>query len=196
MSAYDAYQFVHVAAAIAWVGAATLQVVLGTRAVRGAEPSRTLALVRDAEWTGLRLYLPSNLLVLVSGVLLVHEGGWGFGTLWIDLGIAAWAVSFVMGAALLGPGWARAGKIDDPGGTGAGLLDREVRRLLLVTYVDLAVLTGVVFAMTVKPAAGDVAELVAGAVTVAAVLALGSVFLRAGHRSDVEHAGSSAVAGE
>jgi uncharacterized membrane protein len=141
MSAYQVYLFVHVAAAIVWVGAAALQVVLGTRVVRAAELSRTLVLVRDAEWTGLHLFLPTNLLVLVSGILLVHESGWGFGTLWVDIGFASWAVSFVIGAAVLGPGWARAGKIAATEEEGADLLRRAVRRLVFVTQVDLAVRT-------------------------------------------------------
>jgi uncharacterized membrane protein len=195
MSAYQVYLFVHVAAAVVWVGAAAVQVILGTRVVRAADPARTLVLVRDAGWTGLHLYLPANLLALVSGVLLVHEGGWGFGTLWIDMGLAAWAVSFATGAAVLGPGWARAGKIADPEDEGADLLCRAVHRLVLVTLVDLAVLTGVVFAMAVKPTADDGVELVVGATTVVAVLALGSMVLRIDRRDGVAPRGSRAAVG-
>lgn len=194
MSAYQIYLFLHVAAAIVWVGAGTLQLVLGTRVARAAEPSRTLALVRDAQWTGLHVYLPANLLALVSGVLLVHEGGFGFGTLWIVIGFVAWAVSFLVGAAVLGPGWARAGRIDDSEGQGGGLLRRDVRRLLFVTYMDLAMLTGVVFAMTVKPTSGSGAELLVGAVIVVAVLALGSIVLRSDRGGAVDLGGSGAVA--
>lgn len=194
MSSYDTYLFLHVAAAIVWVGAGTLQLVLGTRVARAAEPSRTLALVRDAQWTGLRVYLPANLLALVSGVLLVHKGGFGFGTLWIVIGFVAWAVSFLAGAAVLGPGWARAGRIDDPEDRGAGLLRRDVRRLLFVTYMDLAMLTGVVFAMTVKPTTGSSAELAVGAVIVVAVLVFGSIALRADRESAVDLGGPRAVA--
>lgn len=177
MSAYQLYLFVHVAAAIAWVGAAVLQVLLGTRAVRTGEPSRTLAFARDAQWAGLRLYLPANLLVLVSGVLLVHEAGWSYGTLWIEVGLAGWAFSFATGAAVLGPGWGRTARIEALEEVGATSLQHAVRRLVLVTNVDLAVLTAVVFAMAVKPTGGGT-EIVVGIAVVLAVLALGSRVLR------------------
>ena len=35
----------------------------------------------------------ANLLVLVSAFLLVEEGNWGYGTLWIHLGFAGFVVS-------------------------------------------------------------------------------------------------------
>ena len=177
MSAYQLYLFVHVAAAIVWVGAAALQAMLGARAVREGNPARTLAFAGDAEWTGLRLYLPANLLVLVSGLFLVHEGGWGYGTVWIDVGLAGWALSFATGAALLGPGWGRIARIEDPEGAGAAPLGHAVRRLVLVTFVDLAVLSAVVFAMAVKPTDGGT-EVAVGAGVVPTVLALGSWALR------------------
>jgi len=180
MSAYQLSLFVHVAAAIAWVGAAFLQVVLGARVVREGDPSRTLAFARDAAWTGLRLYLPANLLVLLSGLVLVHEGGFGYGALWIDVGLVGWALSFATGAAVLGPGWGAATAIDDPEGSGAAGLRHAVRRLVLVTNVDLAVLTAVIYAMAVKPTAGQGVELAVGVVAVVAVLGLGARLLGAG----------------
>ncbi|MCZ7590563.1 MAG: DUF2269 family protein [Gaiella sp.] len=192
MSAYQLFLFVHVAAAIAWVGAACLQVALGVRVVRAGDPSRTLAFARDAAWTGLRLYLPANLLVLVSGLLLVHEGGFGYGTLWIDVGLVGWALSVATGAAVLGPGWGAAVQTDDPEGAGAARLTHAVRRLVLVTNVDLAVLTGVVFAMAVRPTADQGAELVAGAVAVVAVLGLAARLL-GGVKAATPAAGPSAA---
>ena len=180
MSAYHMLLFVHVAAAIAWVGAATMQALLGVRVVRAGDPTRTLAFAREGHWTGLHVYLPANLLVLASGLLLVYVGGWSLSTLWIDVGLAGYAISIATGAAALKPRWEAAVRLGD---RDLGGLHPLVRRVVFVTHVDLAVLSGVVYAMVVKPSPGDAPELLAGAALVAGVLLLASRALVPGRRA-------------
>src|SRR5262245_3628615 len=113
MAAYELYLLLHVVGAIVWVGAALLMALLGTRAILAAEPSRVTAFAGDSEWLGLRLFLPSNLVVLASGILLVQEGKWSYGPLWIKLGLIGLGISLVIGAAFFGPGWSSVGKLID-----------------------------------------------------------------------------------
>ncbi len=60
MSTYQLYLFMHVAAAIVWIGTSLLQSVLGARVVSAADPAMMLACARDGEWAGLHLYAPAE----------------------------------------------------------------------------------------------------------------------------------------
>lgn len=145
----------HIGAAMVWVGAAFSLVLIATRARRARDDDRVAALVRDAEWLGLRLFLPANLIVLVSAVLLVHEGHWGYGQLWIRLGVLGFAVSFVVGAVFFGPGWGRVRRHAAREGMTAPSVESAVRRLLFGSWLDVGWLLGIVFVMTVKPVRGE-----------------------------------------
>ena len=159
MTAHQVYLLLHVLAAILWVGTGLGMAVLGGRVAAAGVPERMLEFARDSEWFGLRVFLPANLLVLASGVLLVHEDGWGYSPLWIRLGLAGFALSFVMGAALFGPHWPRLVALAEAEGIGAPAAQGRLRRLLFASYVDVGVLLGVVAAMTLKPGPSDRAVL-------------------------------------
>jgi len=169
MNAYQLYLAVHIGAATLWVGAACMQALLGVRVVRASDPVRMLAFARDGHWTGLHVYLPTNLLVLASGLLLVYSGSWSLTTLWLDLGFAGFVISIATGAAALKPGWDKAAELSEQDGA---VLHQLVRRLVFVTHVDLAVLTGVMYLMIVKPALREPLSLAVGAAAVVVVLLL------------------------
>ncbi len=154
MSAYELYLLLHVAAAMVWIGAAFLLVVLATRARASRDPARVGVLVEDAGWLGTRLFLPANLLVLVSAVLLVREGSWGLGALWIRLGLVGFVVSFLTGALFFGPGWGRMARLAEAGGIGSPVFEARLRRLLLGGWIDVGWLLAIVFVMIVKPTSG------------------------------------------
>jgi hypothetical protein len=160
VQAYDVYLAVHVASVVVWVGAAFLMALLGLRAQIGADPARKLTYVQDSEWLGLRLFLPSSAVALASGLLLVQEGSWGYGTLWVLLGIGALALSTVLGMAVFGPGWARIGKLVEDEGVGSDAVHRRMGVILLFGWVDVGLLAGAIWAMVLKPAGDDTGALV------------------------------------
>ena len=41
-----------------------------------------------------RLFIPSGVLTLVFGVLLVFDGPWSFADLWILIGLAGWIAAW------------------------------------------------------------------------------------------------------
>src|SRR5437667_12324488 len=86
----------HITFAMIWVGSQIGMHVLASR-IRKAGPDRTLDYITDVEWLGNRLQGPAAILVVVFGILLVIKDGFGFGTLWIILGLLGWVV--VMGIA-------------------------------------------------------------------------------------------------
>jgi uncharacterized membrane protein len=178
MSAYELYLLLHIGAAIAWVGAGLLMVMLGTRATRARDGERVVAYARDAEWLGLRLFLPANLLALASGFLLVEKGNWGYDPSWIKLGLAGFAVSFLIGALFFAPGWGRVDKLATGEGADSPAVHAAVRRLQFGSRVDLGLLVAVVFVMTVKPTAAEPGTLAVAAAIPAAFALLALVLFR------------------
>lgn len=128
---------------------------------------------RDAEWVGMRLFTPASLLALAFGFLLVQEGPWSYDELWIDLGLAGFAITFLLGFFFLGPESGRLAKLIDAEGPGSPNVRARIRRILFVSRLDLGSLYAIIWIMAVKPSAGDEGALaVAAAIpAVAAVLA-------------------------
>lgn len=121
----------------------------------------------------MRLFTPASLLALAFGFLLVQEVPWSYDELWIDLGLAGFAITFLLGFFFLGPESGRLAKLIDAEGPGSPNVRARIRRILFVSRLDLGSLYAIVWIMAVKPSAGDEGALaVAAAIpAVAAVLA-------------------------
>lgn len=160
MSRYELYLLVHVGAATIWIGAAFAMAILETRAILAGSAERVVALAHEGAFLGPSLYLPANLLVLVSGVLLVGDASWGYDTLWIQLGLGGFAISFVIGAAFFGRGWATVGRLVEEEGVDSRRVHAQIRRMVVGSWLDLGVLLAVLVVMVAKPSAGETAVLV------------------------------------
>jgi uncharacterized membrane protein len=153
MSSYELLLFVHVLAAVVWVGGALSLQVLAIRAERSADGGRVANIAREAEWVGSRVFLPSSIVLLLAGIGLTLEGDWGFTTPWVLLGLIAYGLSALTGSLFLGPESGRIGKmIADVGPQDPDVLAR-IKRIFLVSRIELVVLLFIVFDMTVKPGA-------------------------------------------
>lgn len=151
MSSYEFLLFAHLLFVIAWVGTDIAVQILSFR-ILGAGPERTITFTSDIEWLGTRLLIPSSLLVLVFGVLLVNNNvGFEYGDTWVILGLAGFAFSAAVGAGFLGPESGRIAKLgaerppDDPE------VQARIRRILLVSRIELVILILVILDMVVKP---------------------------------------------
>lgn len=94
--------FAHIAGAIVWVGGGVMLSLVGVR----ARQSRNLAVIsefaRTLSYVGLRVFTPSVLVVLVSGVWLVLiSSEWNLTQLWVLLALGAFVVAFLIGAVYL-----------------------------------------------------------------------------------------------
>ena len=85
--------------------------VLVWRANRAKDTMQLLQLGKQAEWLSTRVFVPSSLVVLAMGIVLMHKGGWGYDHFWTLFGLIGWCVSFVVGAAFLGPQAGKLGKL-------------------------------------------------------------------------------------
>jgi hypothetical protein len=169
MSLYELLLFLHVTSAIIWLGAGFLIVVLSFRGA--GDPVETKHLGEINSWLAPRLFIPAALATLVLGILLVIEGPWGFDQLWILIGLGGFAATFLIGILVLKPtGEAIEQAIREHGpGPEVGLL---VRRITIVSRLDVIVLFAVVADMAIKPSTGDAWTLVLGVLAAAAVAAI------------------------
>jgi len=147
---YELYVFLHVLAAVVWVGGGAATQAFAIRATRSGDPNRIAAFAKDVEWVGTRVFMPAAIVLLVFGMLAAHRGDWGFDPPWIGIGFAVWALSFLLGMLFLGPEAGRISRLTAERGAGAPEVQARIRRIFAVSRVELVLLLFVVFAMAVK----------------------------------------------
>lgn len=178
VSLYELLLLLHVTAVIVWVGAVTATDLLWMRAERTREPAELAKMGQLQEYLTPRLFIPASLLSLVFGVLLVPAGPWSFGDLWIVVGLAGFAASFLTGLLYLRPQGERMGEIIAHHGPGSPEARRHGKKLLVVARVQLVLLFLVVADMVLKPTTDDPWTLVVLAVILLAAMAVGAAVLR------------------
>ena len=172
MDLYSVLLFVHISAAIAWIGSGLLIQILLTMADRRRDEATFGALMDYTAGLGLKLFMPSSLIVLVCGIALVADGPWSFDQLWVVLGLVGFAATFLTGLLVMKPQGDRLAEITAANG---GVLTPEAmytaRKLLALGRIDYVVLVAVVFDMAVKPTGDDVGALLVMALAIAGGLA-------------------------
>lgn len=151
MTLYEFLVLIHVLMAIVWVGGGIALQVFALRATRSNDSARVAGFSADAEWIGLRVFMPASVLLLVFGILAALEGAWDFGSAWISIGFAAMIVSFFVGMGFSGPESARIAKLTAEHGADHPDVTRRIRRILTVSRLELVILLVAVWAMVAKP---------------------------------------------
>jgi uncharacterized membrane protein len=169
MTWYEFLLFVHISAAVIWIGAGFLLVVLALRAERENDEAQIARILDDNAWLATRLFIPASLTVFAAGVLLTIDGPWEWDQLWVVLGLLGYLTTFLTGLTILRPRGDRIAEAVERDGrlTAASLAD--ARRLLALARIDYVVLFLVIADMAVKPTGDDVGLLIA----MAAVCVLG-----------------------
>jgi uncharacterized membrane protein len=139
--------FVHVLSAMVWVGGGLTLMVVGFRARASSQPEAIAGFARTIPYVGLRVLMPSVVLLLVTGVWQVlASSAWSFSQLWVRLALGLFILAFLVGAVYLsrvGIGLARASAGNRPASESAALLTRwlvgyvVVLGLLLVAVWDM-----------------------------------------------------------
>jgi uncharacterized membrane protein len=170
---FELLLFLHVAAAIIWVGGGLMMQFFGIRASMSGDPRRLGELGEDIEWIANRVFIPASLGAFVTGILLVVESDfYGFGDDWIVMGLVLYAATFLAGVLFLGPESGRLGKLKEEG---SHEVDPRTLRLVMLARLDLVLLFGIVYVMTVKPELDDSAFLEG---LLAAAFAAGLIYWR------------------
>jgi uncharacterized membrane protein len=99
-SLYQWLLFLHVLAAMTWVGGAILLGALATAVLRTRQADAVERFVRVLPVVGPRVLAPATIAVVGLGVWLVLDStAWDFRQLWVQLALALFAVALVIGAA-------------------------------------------------------------------------------------------------
>jgi hypothetical protein len=171
VSYYEVLLFIHVLGVAIWFGTGFALLVLGNRFDRAGNYTGLKSLFDQAEWLTTRVFIPVSLIVLIAGILLVIEGPWSFDQLWVLLGLAGFALTFVTGLFVLKPQSERiAANLSREGMTTA--VSRDIGRMFTRMRIDYAVIALVVADMTLKPTGDDLFTLLLMGAVLAVVVAL------------------------
>jgi uncharacterized membrane protein len=173
LSYYEFLLFLHITGAVIWVGGGTALAILGTRAGRAPDVTSVQRFFDQSSWVSNRVLAPASIVVLAAGILLVIEGPWSFGDLWVLLGLGGFAATGITGLVLFMPRTKAINAMIASGGTMTPEAAAHARELVLLTRIDYAGLFVVVAAMALKPTTDDAGTLVVmGAFVIAAVAAV------------------------
>lgn len=162
MSYYEILLFLHIAGATIWLGSAFMLQALFYRAKKTDDMVLIERISANTQWLAQRVFIPTSLIVIVLGVLLTIEGPWAFDQLWIALGLAGFAATFLLGIGLIEPTGKRLHAAMAQYGPADPRSMREGDRIDALSKLDLVLLFVVVFDMALKPTADDVGTLVIG----------------------------------
>lgn len=167
MDFYLFAKFLHILSAAVWIGGGIAMIMLGIAAARARDDDRLVRVVLQVVWLAERLFIPASVLTVTFGVVMVFLAH-SFRELWILLGLAGFAATFVTGVFIIKPMAEKVAAIAAAEGAspGAAALGRRILRTSVFDYVAIVLVAAV---MVLKPAADDVGLLLAmGAILVAA----------------------------
>jgi uncharacterized membrane protein len=147
---YDWLLFLHVLAAMVWVGGGVMLAVLAARVVRDPDPGAVGRFTGSLRVLGPLVLAPATVAVLGLGMwLVVDSEAWDFGQLWLQLGLGLFVAAFLVGAAWQSrsalAATRAAGREDDAEAR------RQLRRWLAGYWLIVALLVVAVWDMTTKP---------------------------------------------
>lgn len=147
---YQLIVYIHILAAIAWVGGAFFLQLLAIRTARSSDPSDLPRLGKQIEWFGLRYFVPVSITVFVAGLILVASR-WSFSQPWISISMLLWLVSVVIGAAYIGPRTGRIAKLFETEGPTSQAARAMQAQVFLVSRIDIVLFLVIVALMVFKP---------------------------------------------
>ncbi len=96
---YDWLLFLHVLAAMVWVGGGVMLAVIAARVLRDPDPAAVGRFTGSLRVIGPLALAPATVAVLGLGIgLVVDTDAWDFGQLWVQLGLGLFAAAFLVGA--------------------------------------------------------------------------------------------------
>lgn len=149
---YEVLKYIHILAAIVWVGGAFLAQLLAVKALRSNDAIDLPRVGRDLGLIGGRVFPIASIILLIAGVLMVIQR-WNFTQAWIVIALVLWAASLLVGAFYLGPMSTKIGEMfaaEGPQSVGARSL---AARVLLVSRLELVSFLVIIYLMVFKPGA-------------------------------------------
>lgn len=175
---YTIFKFLHVAAAIAWIGGGVTLFAMGMFAASRNDDAEMMRILGSVGFMANRWFVPSSLATLLFGIVMATLGGlWG--EAWVVLGLVGFAGTFCTGHFVLRIKAMEAGALMGEGRVAEAAA--AGRKLMQVAKFDYTMLFVVVAIMVFKP---SWTEFVTLGVLAAVLLAAGWFFLAGGLRRD------------
>lgn len=153
MQSFDEWlKLVHILAAMTWIGGASTLVIMSMRLSATGDAATMRSTALHGEFMGRAIYTPAAILALASGVWMVARiDFFDWADTWIAIGFAGIAWGAATGIGFFGPQLkALAADVDAHGPEGQATQSR-MSRITTFSWIDLAVLAVVVWAMVTKP---------------------------------------------
>lgn len=138
-------------AVIMWLGAGIVFQALAERATSSNDEAKMRTLVSLGDTFGKAFFGSLTVVVLLSGLIMVFDGDWGFDHVFIIGGLLGIVASGAIGGAVIGPVSERLQQRIGGGGPMDAAAISDIVRIRNVGRIDLLITTLVVFLMTVKP---------------------------------------------
>jgi uncharacterized membrane protein len=152
MTKLEFYEALHVIAAVIWVGGGFIMQLFALRAQAANAHTRSW-FFRNTEWIGQRFFLPSSIVILITGFLMLGDLPYDLGDGWVLFGFIVIVLSAITGAGFLGPESGRIGKLVESEGFDSPEVTRRYARLLTISRIESLLLFLVVADMVAKPGA-------------------------------------------
>ena len=146
---YLLFKFIHVLAAMVWVGGVLSFAFLNFRLIRGGDPGMIQSVAAAGRTVGMLLIGPSAALTLLTGIAAVVSGHLSFGSLWVSWGFVAVVLSLALGASLIRITTEKLVAAATAGD--AGPMAQQQRKLALWNAMNLLLLISTVGMMVFKP---------------------------------------------
>jgi len=169
MDWYSIFKFLHVAAAVCWVGGGVVLMFLGVLAGRAKDEDAQMVVVKQTASLAMAWFIPASLATVVFGLIVATLGGlWS--EAWVILGLLGFAATFSTGNFIIKPTADAVAKHETEGKR--ELAVAQGRKLLTVAKFDYVMLFTVIADMVLKPAWSDVVLLAVMALVLIAGAAL------------------------
>jgi uncharacterized membrane protein len=141
----------HVVAAVVWVGGGALLTVLALRTERENDPLSLANLGRQAAFVGEKIFTPSSLVVFAFGIAMIEKGDLGYGEFWIVAALVGWGLTFLTGVGFFAPQTKKLNALIEQHGVEHPSSQAQLKKILLVARLDVALLLLITADMAAKP---------------------------------------------
>jgi len=148
---YSAFKAIHVIGAVVWIGGGALLTILGMVAERKNDAAELATVARQAATVGEKLFAPAGLVVVAMGISMMVNTDWGWGRFWVVAGLVGYAITFVTGVGVLAPLAKKVTALVEEKGPTDPETTAQIKKILLIARVDVAMLLLVVIDMVTKP---------------------------------------------
>ena len=150
MTWYEFWLFLHILAAMVWIGGGTAIQVFGILTKRAGDPAKSAFFAGNASIAVMWVFLPAALVVIVSGIGMTENRNWDWGEPFIVVGLLLWALVALTAFGFLGRAMGAAARQLEAEGPSPAL-GLRMRNLVWLSRGLLGLLVVIVFFMTIKP---------------------------------------------